>query len=88
MPIRMLKDYKGGRQQRCLECGEACSWCCATCSTASEVFALHPPLIGKGRSARRFTCLAKHKKMPARWQPIYARRHTPTTLGKRRVRDA
>ena len=86
MPIRMLDGYKGGRQQRCLECGEACSWCCATCSTETEIYPLHPPLCGKGRTARRFNCFAKHKKMPARYQPVVVRR--PTSLGKRRARDA
>lgn len=62
IPIRQLPGYKGGRQQRCWECNELVSWCCARCSTPNAIVALHPT-VAQG-SKRAYGCLHAHRKNP------------------------
>ena len=64
VPLRQLSNYKGGRQQRCVICGQHCSWACAFCSAGGDVSALHPALSGCGKNIKRFSCLAAHRANP------------------------
>ena len=61
--LSQLEGYKGAKQQRCWECNELVSWCCARCSTPSHVVPLHPP-VAQG-SKRTYGCLDCHRRNPA-----------------------
>ena len=71
--LRHLEGYSGAKQQRCIVCGEACSWACSICSTGSMIFSLHPCRIGAGRQMRRFNCLAAHRRAPEGHNPVCIR---------------
>ena len=61
--LNQLEGYKGAKQQRCWECNELVSWCCARCSSPAHVVPLHPP-VAQG-SKRRYGCLCAHRANPA-----------------------
>ena len=61
--LSQLEGYKGGRQQRCWECNDLVSWCCARCSTPNCPVPLHP-LISQG-AKRSYRCLHMHRANPA-----------------------
>ena len=62
IPLAQIEGYRGGKQQRCYECNEPCSWACARCSTRHCIIALHPP-VAQG-SKRKYGCLAAHRRNP------------------------
>ena len=62
IPLAQIEGYRGGKQQRCYECNEPCSWACARCSTRHCIIALHPPVV-QG-SKRKYGCLAAHRRNP------------------------
>ena len=66
----LFPRYTGGKQQRCIECGEACSWACAICSTPTQIFALHPLTCGRGNKCRRYMFFAAHKRAPQAKTPV------------------
>ena len=63
IPLKDIPGYKGGKQQRCFECNELCSWACARCSDANNWIALHPTQT-QG-SKRKYGCLAAHRRNPS-----------------------
>ena len=62
-PLRMLPEYKGAKQQRCVICNHHCSWYCVGCSTDGVIVPLHPPMTGAG-GERKYSCLDVHIKNP------------------------
>ena len=65
--ITSLKDYHGGKQQRCIICDSKTIWCCATCTTGA--FALVPmcPEATRWRGmGLTHHCLQRHRENPAR----------------------
>ena len=61
--LSQLEGYKGAKQQRCWECNELVSWCCARCSSPASWLPLHPP--APQGSKKRYGCLAAHRTNPA-----------------------
>ena len=83
--LSQVPGYKGAKQQRCWECNELCSWCCARCSTATSWVPLHP-VVAQG-SRKEFACLAHHRTNPAGGYKVSHQIHTGTsTTAKRRRR--
>ena len=50
----------GAKQQRCFECNELVSWCCARCTFPNAIVPLHPT-VAQG-SKRKYDCLTQHHK--------------------------
>ena len=76
--------YKGGKQQRCWECNELVSWCCARCSTATSWVPLHPP-VAQG-SGKRYCCLSAHRANPAGGYKCTHEKMTGTSTSAKRRR--
>lgn len=68
MPLSQLEgyDYARKKQQWCIVCRKSkVSYCCGTCSTTNEVFALHPK-----RNKHSSQCLSEHRRAPAAFPPV------------------
>ena len=44
--LSQLEGYKGAKQQRCWECNELVSWCCARCSSPASCLVAPAPSTG------------------------------------------
>ena len=83
--LSQLEGYKGNKQQRCWECNELVSWCCARCSTAASYVPLHPPITQGSR--KEYACLAHHRSNPAGGYKVSHQIHTGVShTAKRRRR--
>ena len=82
--LSQLEGYKGAKQQRCWECNELVSWCCARCSTPNSIVPLHPPLA-QG-SKRRYACLHCHRQNPAGGYKAAHQACTGTSVDSKRRR--
>lgn len=71
IPLSQLEgyNYSKKKQQWCIVCkAKKVGYCCATCSTSTHVYALHPK---KGNSSS--TCLAEHRRQPSKFMPVIVR---------------
>ena len=84
IPLHQLEGYKGGKQQRCFECNELVSWCCARCSTPNCIIALHPT-VAQG-SKRKYDCLMQHRKNPCGGYKVTHQTCTGTSTDSKRRR--
>mmetsp|Transcript_30289 Transcript_30289/g.73683 ORF Transcript_30289/g.73683 Transcript_30289/m.73683 type:complete len:454 (+) Transcript_30289:467-1828(+) len=60
IPLKSVPGYKGSRKQLCAVCQDnnhKTSWCCAACSHAHEVFAIHPQTIRYCQTTVVYDCL-------------------------------
>ena len=82
--LSQLEGYSGAKQQRCWECNELCSWCCARCSSRASWVPLHPP-VAQG-SNKRHACLAAHRANPAGGYKVSQQIHTGVSATAKRRR--
>ena len=64
IPLHQVPGYEGPKQQRCMECNELVSWCCARCSLSPSCIVPLHPVVAQG-SGRHYGCLAAHRANPA-----------------------
>ena len=92
MLIRDVKGWQGGGDARCSVCKDSSStrWCCATCSNADRILALHAETCGHGTRVTKRMCLHHHSKAPQkagvehRWTHASISKQVPK--GKKRRR--
>ena len=79
VPMRLIPDYQGHKQQRCSICkGEIqTTHCCLACSTSNKILALHPPSQG----GKDYQCAERHAATPE--SDDIAWRHPRATSEKR-----
>ena len=82
--LSQLEGYTGGKQQRCWECNELVSWCCARCSTPNAIVPLHPTVTQGSKNF--FGCLAEHRKNPCGGYKITHEACTGTSSKSKRRR--
>jgi hypothetical protein len=82
--LSQLEGYRGSKQQRCWECNELVSWCCARCSSAASWVPLHPP-VAQG-SKKHYGCLAAHRANPAGGYKASHQVHSGTAATAKRRR--
>ena len=66
VPIRSIPGYVGSPKQMCAVCQDnkhKTRTCCFLCSTASKVFAIHPPEVVYKHTVT-YSCLAEHHADP------------------------
>ena len=84
IPLHQLEGYKGGKQQRCFECNELVSWCCARCTFPNAIVPLHPT-VAQG-SKRKYDCLTQHRKNQCGGYKVTYQAYTSTSAVSKRRR--
>ena len=77
MLIREVPGWQGGADARCSVCNDPTStrWCCAKCSNADRILALHAETCSHGPRVTKRMCLHHHRQAPQKAGCEHAWRH-------------